>query len=123
MRRIRDMASTWSCGPTRRGFWIWLALAVPGACAVPQRALACGAATGGAAGISGCSLSEHDEEARLKWRVGAGYSFTSTGLHFGSGLRVDEIRDSAVVALDYKPVSRLTLEAGAGPFLGGSITA
>jgi hypothetical protein len=85
-------------------------------------ALACGAATGGAAGISGCSLSEHDEEARLKWRAGAGYSFTSTGLHFSGGLRVDEIRDSAGVTLDYKPISRLTLEVGAGPFLGGSIT-
>jgi hypothetical protein len=81
-------------------------------------ALACGAATGGAAGISGCSLSEHDEEARLKWRVGAGYSFTSTGVHFG-GLRVDEVRNSADVALDYMPIPRLTLEAGAGPFLGG----
>jgi hypothetical protein len=87
------------------------------------RAFACGAATGGAAGISGCSLQEHDEEARLKWRVGAGYSFTSTGLHFGDGLRVDETRNSAVVALDYRPLSRLTLEAGAGPFAGGTITA
>jgi hypothetical protein len=84
-------------------------------------AFACGAATGGAAGISGCSLSEHDEESRLKWRIGAGYSFTSTGLHFG-GLRVDEVRESSDVALDWRPIPRLTLEVGAGPFLGGHIT-
>jgi hypothetical protein len=84
-------------------------------------ALACGAATGGAAGISGCSLSEHDEESRLEWRVGGGYSFTSTGLHFGGGVRIDETRNSADVALDYKPIGRLTLEVGAGPFIGGRI--
>jgi hypothetical protein len=87
------------------------------------RAYACGAGAGGAAGISGCSLAEHDEEARPKWRVGAGYTFTSTGLHFGSGLRVDETRNSSIVAIDYRPLPRLTLEAGAGPFLGGTITA
>jgi hypothetical protein len=88
----------------------------------PREAHACGAGAGGAAGISGCSLAEHEEEARPKWRVGAGYAFTSTGLHFGSGLRVDEVRNSSVVLLDYSPLRRLTLEAGAGPFLGGSIT-
>ncbi len=89
-------------------------------CARP--ALACGASAGGAAGISGCSLSEHEEEARLKWRIGADYSFTSTGLHFNSGLRVDEVRDASVVVLDYRPARRVTIEAGVGPFLGGSIT-
>jgi hypothetical protein len=103
--------------------WLGLVLAILTVCVVPRRALACGAGTGGAAGISGCSLEEHEEEARLKWRVGASYAFTSTGLHFTGGLRVDEIRNSSVVAIDYRPVPRLTLEAGAGPFLGGSITA
>jgi hypothetical protein len=86
------------------------------------RAYACGAGAGGAAGISGCSLAEHDEEVRPKWRVGASYAFTSTGLHFSSGLRVDEVRNSSVVSLDYSPLRQLTLEASVGPFLGGSIT-
>ncbi len=86
-------------------------------------ALACGASAGGAAGISGCSLEEHEESARLKWRVGADYSFTSTGLHFNSGLRVDQQRDASLLTLDYRPARRVTLEAGAGAFLGGSITA
>lgn len=92
-------------------------------CASATRAAyACGAGGGGAAGINGCSLAEHEEEARPKWRVGADYAFTSTGLHFGSGLRVDEIRNSSLVSVDYAPLRRLTLEAGVGPFLGGSIT-
>jgi hypothetical protein len=59
---------------------------------------------------------------RPRWRVGASYAFTSTGLHFDSGLRVDEVRTSSIVEVDYQPLRRLTLEAGAGPFLGGSIT-
>jgi hypothetical protein len=87
-----------------------------------HEAYACGAGGGGAAGISGCSLAEHEEEARPKWRVGAGYAFTSTGLHFSDGLRVDEVRNGSIVLLDYSPMRRLTLEAGAGPFLGGNIT-
>lgn len=84
---------------------------------------ACGASAGGAAGISGCSLEEHEEEARLKWRLGVEYAFTSTGLHFSDGLRVDQTRNAALVTLDYRPLRRITLEAGAGPFLAGSITA
>jgi hypothetical protein len=89
---------------------------------LPVPARACGAGTGGAAGISGCSLAEHEEEARPKWRVGAGYAFTSTGLHFDNGLRVDEVRSSSIIVGDYAPYRRLTLEVGIGPFLGGSIT-
>jgi hypothetical protein len=93
---------------------------------LPRPAYACGAGTGGAAGITGCSLAEHEEEARRErntWRVGASYAFTSTGLHFGNGLRVDETRNSAVAVGDYSPYRRLTLEVGVGPFIGGSITA
>jgi hypothetical protein len=74
----------------------------------PRAAYACGAGTGGAAGISSCSLAEHEEETRPKWRVGVGYAFTSTGLHFSSGLRVDEMRNGSVVVLDYSPLRRLT---------------
>jgi hypothetical protein len=93
------------------------------AASVPaRRALACGASAGGAAGISGCSLEEHEEGARPKWRLGAAYSFTSTGLNFNNGLRVDEVRNVSLVALDYRPVRRVTLEVGAGVFLGGSLT-
>lgn len=91
--------------------------------AVPaKRALACGASGGGAGGVSGCSLEEHEEDARLKWRVGAGYAFTSTGLHFG-GLQVDQVRNGSLATLDYRPLRRVTLEVGAGAFLGGRITA
>lgn len=90
--------------------------------ATEPAALACGASGGGAAGISGCSLAEHEEEARLKWRVGLDDSFTSTGLHFTGGLRVNQVRDSSLVTLDYRPARRVTLEIGAGAFLGGHIS-
>ena len=93
------------------------------AAAFPGRALACGASTGGEAGITGCSLAEHDEDMRPKWRVGGAYAFTSTGLHFTGGPRVDEIRNATLVDLNFAPTPRLTLEAGAGAFLGGTITA
>ncbi|HXX68225.1 MAG TPA: hypothetical protein VEK07_13630 [Polyangiaceae bacterium] len=86
-------------------------------------AFACGASAGGAAGISGCSLEEHEEGARRKWRLGLEYAFTSTGLHFNDGLRVDQIRNASLATLDYRPLRRFTLEAGAGAFLSGSITA
>jgi hypothetical protein len=86
-------------------------------------ARACGASAGGAAGVSGCSLEEHDEGARPKWRLGVDYSFTSTGLQFNSGLHVDEVRNASLVTLDYRPHRRVTMEVGAGAFLGGSITA
>src|SRR5580693_8148514 len=92
------------------------------AVAFARPAFACGASAGGAAGISGCSLEEHEEAARPKWRLGADYSLTSTGLHFDSGLHVDEVRNTSQVTLDYRPVRRVTLEVGAGAFLGGSIT-
>jgi hypothetical protein len=92
------------------------------AAAFARPAFACGASAGGAAGISGCSLEEHEEAARPKWRLGADYSLTSTGLHFDSGLHVDEVRNTSQVTLDYRPVRRVTLEVGAGAFLGGSIT-
>ncbi len=99
-------------------FFLSIATLVPGA-----RARACGASAGGAAGISGCSLEEHEERVRPKWRVGADDSFTSTGLHFGNGLAVDEVRNSALVTLDYRPVRGWTLEVGAGAILGGALTA
>jgi hypothetical protein len=89
----------------------------------PRPARACGASAGGAAGISGCSLEEHEESVRPKWRIGVDDSFTSTGLHFDSGLRVDQVRDASLVTLDYRPVRRITLEVGVGAFLGGKITA
>ncbi len=90
---------------------------------IASPARACGASTGGEAGISACTLSEHDEEAAPKWRVAAGYTFTSTGLHFDDGLHVHETRNVALAVLDFRPISRVTLQAGAGAFLAGNIDA
>jgi hypothetical protein len=108
------------CSSFRRtplAFVLVIAAAVPA-----RRVLACGASGGGAAGISGCSLDEHEEGARLKWRLGADYSFTSTALHFDSGLKVDQVRNASLITLDYRPARRVTFEVGAGAFLGGSLT-
>src|SRR5260370_32165800 len=57
------------------------------ACAVAMlaapRAFACGASAGGAAGVSACSLDEHLESVRPKWRAGASYAYNSTALRPG----------------------------------------
>jgi hypothetical protein len=81
-------------------------------------AAACGVTTGGAAGLSGCSLSEHEEAARPKFRAGASYAFTSTSLRFDGSRRVDEIRHAAVASLEWRPTPTLTAVAGAGVFGG-----
>ncbi len=93
---------------------LWLCMARP--------AHACGVTTGGAAGITGCSLSEHEEAARRKWRVGASYSFTSTALHFSGDQRLDEERHASLATLEYEPTRTLTLQGGAGVLLGGHLT-
>lgn len=88
----------------------------------PRTARACGVTTGGAAGISGCSLKEHEEAARRKWHLGASYSFTSTALHFSGGQHFDEERHASLVTLDYRPSSTVTIQGGAGVFLGGHLS-
>src|ERR1700733_14805239 len=88
----------------------------------PRSAFACGVTTGGAPGISGCSLKEHEEAARRKWHLGASYSFTSTALHFSGGQHFDEERHASLVTLDYRPSSTVTLQGGAGVFLGGHLS-
>ncbi len=103
--------------------WITASLVVAAWVCHAKPAAACGVTAGGAAGISGCSLSEHEEAARRKWRLGASYSFTSTALTFTGGQRVDEERHASLATLDYRPTRTLTLEGGAGVLLGGHISA
>jgi len=47
-------------------------------------ARACGVST--ADGLSSCSLAEHEEETRPRWRVGASAACTSTAIDFGNNL-------------------------------------
>ena len=89
--------------------------------ALPARALACGASAGGAAGVSACSLSDHLEESRPKWRVGAGYAYTSTALSFNGDTRLDETRHIAFASLDYMWTPAWTFELGVGSILGGGL--
>ncbi|HEX4336895.1 MAG TPA: hypothetical protein VH062_13340 [Polyangiaceae bacterium] len=88
---------------------------------IPARAFACGASSGGVAGVSACSLSEHEEETRSKWRVGASYSFTSTAIRFDGNTKPEEQRDGVAISVAYRPSLRWTLEAGAGPLFGGHL--
>jgi hypothetical protein len=84
-------------------------------------ARACGIAVGGAPGISGCSLEEHEEAVRKRWHLGSSYAFTSTGLRFSDERRYTEERHVSLVSLDYRPARRATLSLGAGAFLGGQL--
>lgn len=77
---------------------------------------------GGVAGLSGCSLEEHNEAERSRWRLGLNYSFTSTGITFNSGSIIpEEMRHNALVTLDYRPTRRWTLNLGAGSLVGGRL--
>lgn len=91
------------------------------AVALPARALACGASAGGAAGVSACSLSEHLESVRFRWRIAAGYAYTSTALRFGGDTRLDETRHIAFASLDYMATPTWTFEGGVGSILGGAL--
>jgi hypothetical protein len=71
-------------------------------------------------GVSSCSLEEHQEAVRPKWRVGAGFGFASTSVKFGD-MRFEQTRGSALATLDYAPLPRWTFEAGAGALLFGEL--
>lgn len=96
-----------------------LALALA-AVTLAGRARACGA-SGGSVGASACSLSEHEESLRKKWRVGASYGFTSTALRFAGETTFDTTRSVALASLDYQPTASWTFELAAGPLLGGRL--
>jgi len=88
--------------------------------AVSGRVWACGASAGGVAGLSGCSLDEHNESVRKKWHVGVSGSFTSTQIRFNPDLRLDQRRSVAMAALDYAPRRDATLQFGAGALVDGT---
>jgi hypothetical protein len=88
---------------------------------LPVRAEACGASAGGAAGVSSCSLEEHLEEARAKWRLGATYAFTSTALRFNGESRFDESRHVAFATIDYRLTPAWTFEVAMGSILEGRL--
>jgi hypothetical protein len=99
---------------------VGLTLFVVVACASGARtARACGASGPGGIGVAACSLAEHDEETRPRWRVGAGYAFTSTTIRLSGDLHADEQRSGAVATLDYRPSARVTLQGGLGAVAGG----
>jgi len=96
-----------------------LTLFLPLAAAFAARpARACGVST--ADGLSSCSLEEHEEETRPRWRAGAAGLYTSTAIDFGS-FRSDETRGSVIASLAYQPTRRLTFQLAAGSTVGGHL--
>jgi hypothetical protein len=96
-----------------------LALTFLAAVSVARPARACGVST--ADGLSACSLAEHEEETRPRWRTGAAGLYTSTTIDFGGGLHSDETRGSIVASLAYQPTNRLTVQLAAGSTVGGHL--
>ena len=88
--------------------------------AAPATARACGVST--ADGLSSCSLAEHEEETRPRWRVGASSAYTSTAIDFGNNLTAPETRGSVVASLAYQPTPRLTWQLAGGSTVGGTLT-
>jgi hypothetical protein len=84
------------------------------------RAVACGASAGGVAGVSGCSLAEHNEAVRKKWHVGVSGAYSSTSIRFSPELRLDQTRTAALGVLSYSPRPNVTLEYGAGALADGT---
>jgi hypothetical protein len=96
------------------------AIIAGGLLGAPTKAYACGVST--ADGLSSCSLAEHEEETRPRWRVGASASYTSTAIEFGSSLTAPETRGSVIASLAYQPTPRLTWQLAAGSTVGGRLT-
>ena len=69
-----------------------------------------------------CSLAEHEEETRPRWRVGASSAYTSTAIDFGNNLTAPETRGSVVASLAYQPTPRLTWQLAGGSTVGGTLT-
>ena len=82
-------------------------------------AMACGVS---ADGISACSLAEHEEETRPRWRVGVSSLYTSTAIRFTDSLRSDETRAAVVASLAYQLSRTTTLQAVIGSTFGGHLT-
>jgi len=85
----------------------------------PRDARACGVST--ADGLSACSLSEHEEAERPRWRVGASGVYTSTAIKFAGAAGNPETRASLVASLAYQPTPRWTFQLAARATLGGKL--
>ena len=80
---------------------------------------ACGVSA--ADGIAACSLSEHEEAERPRWRVAATGLFTSTALSFTGDLRSPETRAAVLGSVAYQPSRRLALQASLGATVAGEL--
>jgi hypothetical protein len=72
-------------------------------------------------GISACSLEEHAESVRPRWRAEASGLFTSTTLRFSGSWQADESRRAVMASLSYAPSPRVTVRGALGATLGGEL--
>jgi opacity protein-like surface antigen len=87
---------------------------------IPGTAWACGVS--GPDGVAACSLAEHEEATRPRWRLGASGVYTSTALRFSGATRAEQTRSALLATVAYQPSTRLSLHAGAGAELGGRLS-
>lgn len=113
----------WKRGGTWVGPGLSLAAGLLAVAAGAAPAAACGITAGGTAGITSCSLDEHEEAVRRKWHLGSSYAFSSTGLVFDGDRRFVQERHASLVTLEVRRTRRTTLVVGAGGFLGGHLRA
>lgn len=93
------------------------ALALAVVVVVPKIADACGVSAGGAPGL--CSVEDHAAELR-KWRLGAGYTFTTTRIQFSNNTELPQERNAAIVTLDKQIDDRRVFQIAMGTFLIGN---
>jgi hypothetical protein len=87
----------------------------------PRTARACG--TSGPGGVEACSLDEHEEAERPKFRVGVSGVYTWTNIHFSDGTQDDETRAGVLASLSWFLSRRFSLQIGLGATLGGQLSA
>ena len=83
-------------------------------------AKACGVS--GPGGVEACSLEEHAESERPKFRVGVSGLYTWTSISFSDGSQADETRQAILATASYLPTNRVSLQVGLGATLGGHLT-
>ncbi len=80
--------------------------------------VACGVS--GPGGSVGCSLAEHNEAAH-PWTLGASAVYTSTALHFSTGVEGDQTRAAVLASLSRRLSHRWAIETEIGAAFGGEL--
>ncbi len=72
-------------------------------------------------GAWGCSLAEHEEAVRPRWRASVSGAYTATELSLGGDARVNETRGVVLASLAYAPSPAIAVQAALGAVVGGNL--